>query len=245
MDPRESVIDKRLSKINKIICVASGKGGVGKSLIASTLALKLKDKGYKVGLLDLDLYGPSSHIILGFKIKGFPEEYKGIIPSKINDINFMSIIYFSQDKPSPFRGSDISNVIIELLAITRWGKLDYLIIDMPPGIGDETLEIIRLIKNCEFIVVTTPSKVSMGAVNKLLLILKELKKPISGLIENMVMKESNLIKNQISKMNIKYIGSIDFDLNLEDFIGKPKDILNSKIAYDMNNIIENLNFKIK
>jgi len=240
MDVRESVIDKRLKKINRIICVASGKGGVGKSLVASTLALKLKDKGYKVGLLDLDLYGPSSHIILGFKIKGFPDEDKGIIPSKINDIKFMSIIYFSEDKPSPFRGFDISNIIIELLAITQWGKLDYLIIDMPPGIGDETLDIIRLVKNCEFIVVTTPSKVSMGAVNKLLLILIELKKPILGIIENMVLNNSLSINNQIKKMNINYLGSITFDTNIEDFIGKPNEILNSKIAYDMNNIIRNL-----
>jgi len=204
MDVRESVIGKRLRNINRIICVASGKGGVGKSLIASTLALKLEKKGYNVGILDLDLYGPSSHIILGFNKKGFPDEDKGIIPSKINNIKFMSIIYFSDDKPAPFRGLDISNIIIELLAITQWGSLDYLIIDMPPGIGDETLDIIRLIKNCEFIVVTTPSKVAMGAVKKLLLILTELKIPILGVIENMVIKNSNLIKNQIKNMDLNY-----------------------------------------
>ena len=243
MDVRESVIEKRLNKINRIICIASGKGGVGKSLIASTLALKLKDNGYKVGLLDLDLYGPSSHIILGFKRKGFPEEDKGILPSKVNDIKFMSIIYFSEDKPSPFRGLDISNIIIELLAITQWGTLDYLIIDMPPGIGDETLDVIRLIKNCEFIVVTTPSKVTMGAVNKLLLILLELKIPILGLIENMVLKNSNSIKNQIHEMNLYYLGSINFDYDLEKLIGNPEELLKSNIANDMNNIIKNLGIK--
>jgi ATP-binding protein involved in chromosome partitioning len=243
MDVRESVIDKRLNKINRIICIASGKGGVGKSLIASTLALKLKDNGYKVGLLDLDLYGPSSHIILGFKRKGFPEEDKGIIPSKVNNIKFMSIIYFSEDKPSPFRGLDISNIIVELLAITQWGLLDYLIIDMPPGIGDETLDVIRLIKNCEFIVVTTPSKVSMGAVKKLLLILLELKIPILGLIENMVLKNSTSIKNQINNMKLCYLGSINFDYDLEELIGNPEDLLNSNISYDMKNIIKNLDIK--
>ena len=243
MDVRESVIEKRLNKINRIICIASGKGGVGKSLIASTLALKLKDNGYKVGLLDLDLYGPSSHIILGFKRKGFPEEDKGILPSKVNDIKFMSIIYFSEDKPSPFRGLDISNIIIELLAITQWGSLDYLIIDMPPGIGDETLDVIRLIKNCEFIVVTTPSKVAMGAVNKLLLILLELKIPILGLIENMVFKNSNSIKNQIHEMNLYYLGSINFDYDLEELIGNPEELLKSNIANEMNNIIKNLGIK--
>ncbi|MCJ2513233.1 MAG: ATP-binding protein [Candidatus Thermoplasmatota archaeon] len=242
MDVRESVIGKRLRNINRIICVASGKGGVGKSLIASTLALKLEGKGYNVGILDLDLYGPSSHIILGFNKKGFPDEDKGIIPSKINNIKFMSIIYFSDDKPAPFRGLDISNIIIELLAITQWGSLDYLIIDMPPGIGDETLDIIRLIKNCEFIVVTTPSKVAMGAVKKLLLILTELKIPILGVIENMVIKNSNLIKNQIKNMDLNYLGSIIFDTNLEESIGKPKKLLKTDMVNDLENILNNLNF---
>ena len=138
MEVRTSVIERRLKNINRIIAVASGKGGVGKSLVASTLALNLAKKGHKVGLLDLDLYGPSSHIILGVK-DVFPKEEKGNIPPKIHGINFMSIIYFTEDKPSPFRGIDISNIIIELLAITQWGKLDYLIIDMPQELGMKLL----------------------------------------------------------------------------------------------------------
>ena len=113
MDVRTIVIEKRLKNIKRIIAVASGKGGVGKSLVASTLALTLAKKGHKVGLFDLDLYGPSSHIILGVK-DVFPEEEKGIIPPKIHDIRFMSIVYFTEDKPSPFRGIDITNIIIEL-----------------------------------------------------------------------------------------------------------------------------------
>ncbi len=95
MDPRLSIIDKRLSKIKRIIAVASGKGGVGKSLIASSLALNLSKKGFKVGLLDIDLYGPSSHIILGVTDYSFPEEKKGILPHKIDEIKFMSIVYFT------------------------------------------------------------------------------------------------------------------------------------------------------
>ena len=100
MEVRTSVIDRRLKNINRIIAVASGKGGVGKSLVASSLALNLVKKGYKVGLLDLDLYGPSSHIILGVNNLHFPEEEKGIVPPKINDIHFMSIVYFTEDKPA-------------------------------------------------------------------------------------------------------------------------------------------------
>jgi ATP-binding protein involved in chromosome partitioning len=240
MDPRLCVIDKRLSKIKRTIAVASGKGGVGKSLVASTLALNLSKKGYKTGLLDIDLYGPSSHIILGVTDYSFPEEEKGILPHKVDDIKFMSIVYFSEDKPAPLRGIDITNVIIELLSITQWGELDYLIIDMPPGIGDETLDVIKLIKKSEFLVITTPSKVSMGAVSKLLSILKELKLPIVGIIENMKMIDTDYIENIVKKMNVEYLNSINFDKDLEDSIGSSKRLLNSRFMKELDKIAEKI-----
>ncbi|KYK25868.1 ATP-binding protein [Thermoplasmatales archaeon SG8-52-1] len=240
MDPRISVIGKRLSKIKRIIAVASGKGGVGKSLIASTLALKLSKKGYNVGLLDLDLYGPSSHVILGVTNYSFPEEEKGILPHKVDDIKFISIVYFTEDKPAPLRGMDITNIIIELLSIIQWGNLDFLIIDMPPGIGDETLDVIKLVKKCEFLVVTTPSKVSIVAVSKLLKILKELKLPIIGVIENMQMKSSDFIKTNVSKLDISYLNSIKLDKNLEESIGVPKKLLITDFMKDFEKIIEKI-----
>ena len=240
MDARVSVIDKRLKNIKRIISVASGKGGVGKSLIASMLALHLSKKGHNIGLLDLDLHGPSSHIILGVK-DVFPEEEKGIIPPNVHGIRFMSIVYYTEDKPSPFRGIDISNIIIELLAITQWGSLDYLIIDMPPGMGDETLDVIRLVKNSEFLVVTTPSKVAFGAVSKLLKILKELKIPTIGVIENMTMTKSPFIRSEICQMNLPFLGSISFDKNLEDSIGKPDKLLETDFMKDLDKILEGIN----
>ncbi len=240
MEPRISVIKNRLKNIDKIISVSSGKGGVGKSLVASTLALNLSKKNKKVGLLDLDLYGPSSHIILGFDKFNFPEEKNGILPPKIKDIKFMSIVIFTEDKPSAFRGIDITNIIIELLAITQWGKLDYLIIDMPPGIGDETLDVINLVKDSSFLVVTTPSKVSMGSVGKLLQVLKELNLPILGVIENMKIKPGDYIKNTIENMDIRYLGSVDFDKNLEEAIGKPDMLLKTIFFKDIENIIKKL-----
>ena len=240
MDPRTSIIEKRLSCIKRIISVASGKGGVGKSLVASALALILSKKGYKVGFLDLDLYGPSSHIILGVEKFDFPEEEKGLIPPKVNGIKFMSIVYYTEDKPAPFRGTDISNVIIELLAITKWDELDYLIIDMPPGLGEETLDIIRLVKKNEFLVVTTPSKVSMGAVGKLLFILKELKLPIIGLIENMKMYDSNYIKHSVSRIKIRYLGYISFDRNLEESIGNTNKLQKTNFMKDLKNVLSKI-----
>lgn len=239
MDARTSVIDKRLKNIGRIISVASGKGGVGKSLVASSLVLNLSKKGYKVGLLDLDLYGPSAHIILGVK-DVFPKEEKGIVPPDIYGIKFMSIVYFTKDKPAPFRGIDISNIILELLAITQWGSLDYLIIDMPPGIGEETLDIIRLIKNSEFLIVTTPSKVAMGSVSKLLKILKELKIPIIGVIENMSMTKSSFIRDDICEMNLQYLGSILFDQNLENSIGNTDKLLKTNFMKDLDEITKSI-----
>lgn len=236
MDARLSVIDKRLANIKRIISVVSGKGGVGKSLVASSLALNLLKKGYKVGLLDLDMYGPSSHIILGVKNYGFPKEEKGIIPPIVSGIKFMSIVYFTENKPSPFRGVDISNIIIELLAITQWSELDYLIIDMPPGIGDETLDLIKLVKKAEFLVVSTPSKVALGSVDKLLKILKELNLKIIGIVENMKINDTSLIKDYAKEKNFKYLGSIIFDKDLEDAIGFPDQLMKTNLIKDFKKI---------
>lgn len=232
MESRTSVIEKRLCDIDRIIVVASGKGGVGKSLVASGLSLSLSKKGYRVGLLDLDFYGPSLHIILGAH-NLFPVEDKGLIPPKIQGISFMSIVFFTKEKPAPFRGHDITNVILELLAITKWGPLDYLIVDMPPGIGDETLDVFRYLKKGEFLVVTTSSKVAFEAVHKLLQILKELQIPLLGVVENMKMTVSSYVENEVCKQQIPYLGSISFDKSLEDAIGDSDHLFQTKFMSEL------------
>lgn len=239
IEPRTSIIDTRLKSIKRIIAVASGKGGVGKSFVASSLAVSLSKKGYRVGLLDLDFYGPSVHIILGAYHLS-PREEKGLIPPKIQGISFMSIVHFTEDKPAPFRGEDISNIILELLAVTQWGSLDFLIIDMPPGLGEETLDIIRYMKRIEFIVVTTPSKVSMGAVKKLLLLLKEVKKPILGVVENMTMTPLSLVKEEVRNFNVPYLGSIPFDENLENALGDIDRIKTTKAMKHIEKILSKI-----
>lgn len=240
MEPRTSVIEKRLKNIGRIIAVASGKGGVGKSLIASSLALHLAQQGRRVGLLDLDLYGPSSHIILGTD-RTFPTEENGIIPPTVKKgLSFMSIVYFTEEKPSPFRGVDISNIILELLAITQWGSLDFLIIDMPPGIGDETLDVIRYMKKSEFLVVTTPSKVAMGAVRKLLTILLEIQKPILGVIENMTMADTSYIEEEVKKLSVTYLGKIHFDGALEEAIGNTDRLIRTQAVHDLATLLRKI-----
>ncbi len=236
MDPRLGIIDKRLKNIKRSIAISGGKGGIGKSLVASTLALILSKLGHKVGLLDLDFFGPSTHIILG--IRGiYPKEEKGIIPPKIYGIKFMSIIYYAGDNPLPLRGVDISNAIIELLAITRWGSLDFLIIDMPPGIGDTTLDTIQLMKKAKFLVVTTQSRVVLETVKKLLTMLKELGVPIIGVVENMKTVKSSFVKEQIKTFNVPFLGEIGFDKHLEDSIGDVSKLLETDFAQNIKKIV--------
>jgi ATP-binding protein involved in chromosome partitioning len=217
-DPRLEIIGRRLEKVGGIIAVSSGKGGVGKSVVASALALSLREMGNSVGLLDLDFTSPSTHVILG--IEGlYPEEEYGIVPPLAHGMRYMSITYYSLDRPAPLRGADVSDAIIELLAITRWGELDYLVIDMPPGIGDATLDTIRLVEGIGFLVVTTPSKVAYETVRKQITLLRELEVPILGVIENMVMKATSYIREQVEAEGTVYLGAVEYDAELEDTIG--------------------------
>ena len=217
-DVRLSVIDERIKDVKNVIAVSSGKGGVGKSLVASALSLALARRGYRVGLFDLDLTSPSTHIILDVG-ESRPIEDRGIVPPKIHGISYMSITYYSGDEPTPLRGVDFSNALIELMAITKWGGLDFLIVDMPPGISDATLDIIRLIKRSKFLIVTTPSKLALETVKKLIKLLSYLHVKIVGIVENMKIGESDFVKLNANRLGIKYLGGIDFDEDLEDALG--------------------------
>jgi len=221
--------------INRIIAVSSGKGGVGKSLVATTFALTLAKKGFSVGLFDLDFTSPSTHIILGIEDVQ-PKEEKGIVPPTVHGVEYMSIIYYSRDHVSPLRGADVSNALIELLSITKWGELDFLVIDMPPGIGDATLDLIRLIKNIEFIIVTTPSQLAFETVRKLASLLKELKITVLGVIENMKMNNSRTIKQQTTKLKVKLLEEIPYDPKVEKAIGNTNKLLTTILAKKVGNI---------
>jgi len=236
MDPRLSVIDERLKNIKRIIAISGGKGGTGKSSIASILALILSKMGYKLGLLDLDFCSPSTHVILGVS-DVFPKEKRGIIPPEIRGIKFMSIVYYTNDEPSPLRGIDVSNILIELLTITRWGNLDFLIIDLPPGIGDTTLDVIRLIEKVEFLIVTTQSKLSLETVEKMLKLLKELKLPVLGAIENMKITEPSLVRDQLDIYDVPFLGEINFDRNFENVLGNKEKLLKTKFTQDLKKIV--------
>ena len=229
IDPRLVIVDERMKNVKRIIAVSSGKGGVGKSIIASTLALELAKKNYKVGLFDLDFTSPSAHIILG--TEGLqPKEEKGIIPPRTHGIRFMSITYYSGDLATPLRGADVSNALIELLAITRWGKLDYLILDMPPGIGDATLDLIRLIKNIRFLIVTTSSQLAFETVKKLVSLLTKQKVAVLGVVENMKMDKSTNIQHSVEKLGLEFITEIPYDPAIEEALGKTDKLMRTSLA---------------
>jgi ATP-binding protein involved in chromosome partitioning len=229
MDPRTSIINERLRRIGRIIAVSSGKGGVGKSLVATTLALTLARRGCKVGLFDLDFTSPSTHLIMGVKsVK--PKEDKGIIPPVVKGLAYMSLVYFSGDQATPLRGADVSNALIELLSVTQWGELDFLVIDMPPGISDAVLDLIRLVKRIEFLIVTTPSLLAFETVKKQATLLQDLKVPIIGVVENMKMDTSKRIQQGTEKLGAKFLAGIPYDPKVEGAIGDAAKLFDTMIA---------------
>ncbi|MGC8896093.1 MAG: P-loop NTPase [Candidatus Bathyarchaeia archaeon] len=238
-DPRINIINERIRQIRNIIAVSSGKGGVGKSLVASTLALTLAKNGCSVGLFDLDFTSPSTHVILG--IEGVqPKEDKGLVPPLVYGLKYMSIVYYSGEYASPLRGVDVSNALIELLAITRWDKLDFLVVDMPPGIGDATLDLLRLIKNIKFLIVTTSSLLAFETVRKLVSLLKTLKVPILGVVENMKMNNSKAIQQGVQNLGVTFLGEIPFDVKVEESIGKTDKLLKTVFAEKVGEIVSKI-----
>ena len=175
------------TKITKIIGVLSGKGGVGKSMVSSLLAVELAEKGYKVGIMDADITGPSIPKMFGLKTQLYGDE-KGIFPAvstlgiKVVSINMM---LEDEDVPVLWRGPILGGIIRQFYTEVHWGELDYLLIDMPPGTSDVAISIIQEIPVDSFVMVTTPSKLVSMVVGKAINMTKEVKKPIVGLVENM------------------------------------------------------------
>jgi len=197
--------------------------------VATTLALTLARKGYKVGLFDLDFTSPSTHLILGAK-DAQPKEDKGIVPPVVKGLAYMSIVHYTGDQATPLRGEDVSNALIELLAVTQWGELDFLVVDMPPGISDAVLDLVRLVKRIEFLIVTTPSLLAFETVKKQVSLLRDMKAPIIGVVENMKMNRTKNIEQETKKLGLKFLAEIPFDPKVEEAIGDEKKLLDTTLA---------------
>ena len=177
---------KPLAKARNIIAVGSGKGGVGKSTTAVNLALALAAEGLAVGMLDADVYGPSIPTMLGLSGKPDSPDGKSITPMRAHGIEAMSIgLLVGSDTPMIWRGPMATQALTQLLNDTRWGDLDVLVVDLPPGTGDIQLTMAQKIPVAGAVVVTTPQEVATMDARKALKMFEKVETPVLGLVENM------------------------------------------------------------
>jgi ATP-binding protein involved in chromosome partitioning len=185
----DSKVTKNLHKIKHKILVLSGKGGVGKSTVAANLAVSLSQNGHEVGILDIDIHGPSIPKLLGIEDMKPGVTDTGFYPVfAAPKLKVMSMAFLLDNKDSPviWRGPMKMTAIKQLIGDFNWGNLDYLIVDIPPGTGDEPLSIAQLIPNCDgAIIVTTPQDVALVSVRKSINFVKKMNLRVIGIIENM------------------------------------------------------------
>ena len=184
----DEAIKLSLSKIKHKIFVLSGKGGVGKSSISANLAASLSKKGYKTGLMDVDVHGPSIAHMLGLTEMLNISENKLLIPKQINgNLKVVSVQALMQDKDQAiiWRGPAKSGMIRQFVSSVDWGELDFLIIDAPPGTGDEPLTVVQTIPEALGIIVTTPQEVALADIRKSISFCKTVHLKTLGIVENM------------------------------------------------------------
>ena len=191
-------IPETLRKVKNIIGVFSAKGGVGKSEISLNLALSLATEGYKVGLLDADIHGPSQPVLFEASKEIIDVKDKLLLsPLEKRGVKFISMGLIARDqKPVMWRGPMVSGAVMQLMAQTDWQELDYLIIDTPPGTGDAQLTLLQRLPLNAAIIVTTPQDVSISDTKKGIEMIKRLELPILGLIENMSFFEPEKAKKK-------------------------------------------------
>ncbi|MBU0485503.1 MAG: P-loop NTPase [Proteobacteria bacterium] len=186
---QETAIQSSLSKIKNKILVMSGKGGVGKSTVSTNLALGLANRGYKVGLMDVDLHGPDICRMLNLTENLRQTNSKGLVPPMAysDNLKVISLEYMMENRDDPiiWRGPLKIQAIRQFISDIDWGVLDYLVIDSPPGTGDEPLTISSTIKDAQAVVVTTPQEVALADVRKSINFCKHVKMKIVGVVENM------------------------------------------------------------
>ncbi len=177
---------KPLPTIRNVLAVASGKGGVGKSTTAANLALALAAQGARVGLLDADIYGPSQPLMMGLAGERPATDGKQIEPLRAYGVEVMSIGFLIDPaQPMVWRGPMVTQALVQLLGDTRWGDLDYLIVDMPPGTGDTQLTLAQRVPVSGAVIVTTPQDIALADARKGLMMFRKVSVAVLGIIENM------------------------------------------------------------
>lgn len=224
------------SGVARILAVASGKGGVGKSTLSANLAVALAKQGRKVGLLDADIYGPSQPRMMGVSKRPASPDGKTIVPLKAHGVTMMSIgLMMDPDKAVIWRGPMLMGALQQMLGQVEWGALDVLIVDLPPGTGDVQLTLCTKSELTGAIVVSTPQDVALLDARKAIDMFNTLKTPVLGLVENMSMyvcpkcgHEAHIfghggVQAEAKKMGLPFLGEIplDIDVRLSGDSGTP------------------------
>ncbi len=201
---RVHIATEGLTGVKHVILVGSGKGGVGKSMVAVNLASTLAQQGLKVGLMDADIYGPSVPTMLGIHLKPevLGDEY--LMPVKAHNIQVMSMgILIPPGKSVAWRGQLVSGTIVQFIQQTAWNEMDFLIVDLPPGTGDVQLTLAQKIRAKGTIIVTTPQEVVLGDVRRMIDLYQEKQTPLLALVENM----SGMVCEKCGHENMPFVPS--------------------------------------
>jgi len=186
MPPGPGITKTPIEGVKNLIAVASGKGGVGKTTVAVNLAIALKNIGASVGLLDADVYGPNVPLMLGTSEQPRALDERTIIPVQAHGVKVISMGLLNPgDKPLIWRGPMLHSVMQQFLRSVRWGQLDYLVVDLPPGTGDVQLSLIQSVNVTGAVLVTTPSMVALADVRKAVEMFRQVNVEILGVVENM------------------------------------------------------------
>ena len=177
---------KGVPGVNRVLAIASGKGGVGKSTCSANLACALAHLGAKVGLLDCDIYGPSIPLMMGVHEKPTVNAAERLVPPANHGVKVMSIgLLLTDDQPVIWRGPMITKTIQQFLLAVEWGDLDFLLVDLPPGTGDAQLSLCQTVPLDGGVIISTPQEASLGVVRKGIAMFRKVNVPILGIVENM------------------------------------------------------------
>ncbi len=205
--------------IRHIIAVGAGKGGVGKSTVSVNLALALSAKGFKVGIMDGDIYGPNLPLMLGIPDGTKPtiSPDNKLIPIVAHGIKVISIgLLVAKDQPMVWRGPMLHSAVQQFLQKVEWGKLDFLVVDLPPGTGDIQLSLAQTTKLSGAVVVSTPQEVALEDVRKAVVMFNHLKVPVLGMVENMagdIFGRGGAEKAAI-QLTVPFLGTVELDAKI-------------------------------
>jgi ATP-binding protein involved in chromosome partitioning len=219
-----------LPGIANVVAVASGKGGVGKSTVAANLALALARQGARVGLLDADIYGPSQPRMMGLAgQRPTAPDGKTLEPPVSHGVKVMSIGFLiDEEQPMVWRGPMVSQALTQLLTGTRWGELDYLVVDMPPGTGDTQLTLAQRVPLSGAIIVTTPQDIALLDARKGLMMFRKVDVPVLGIVENMSVHvcpecghESHIFgagggREMAARYGVELLGELPLELSIRE-----------------------------